>query len=93
MKAKTQFPPAGDNAAALVAAGEVELAVQQKGEIMNVAGVDVVGPLPADLNKVTTFAAAVIASSKNPEGAQALLKFLQSPEATKVFKASGFEMD
>jgi molybdate transport system substrate-binding protein len=93
MKAKTQFPPAGDNAAALVAAGEVELAVQQKGEIMNVAGVDVVGPLPADLNKVTTFAAAVIASSKNPEGAQALLKFLQSPEATKVFKASGFELD
>ena len=49
--------------------------------------------LPADLNKVTTFAAAVIASSKNPEGAQALLKYLQSPEATKVFKASGFELD
>lgn len=93
MKAKTKFPPAGDNAAALVAAGDAELAVQQKPEIMNVAGVDVVGPLPADLNEVTIFAAAVIGGSKNLDGAQALLKFLQSPEAAKVFKASGFESD
>jgi molybdate transport system substrate-binding protein len=93
MKTKTKHPPAGGNAATLVATGEAELAIQQKPEIMNVAGVDVVGPLPADLNKVTTFAAAVIASSKNPEGAQALLKFLQSPDAAKVFKASGFEPD
>jgi len=93
MKAKTKYPPAGGNAATLVATGEAELAIQQKPEIMNVAGVDIVGPLPADLNKVTTFAAAVIPNSKNPEGAEALLKFLQSPEATKVFKASGFEPD
>jgi molybdate transport system substrate-binding protein len=93
MKAKTKYPPAGGNAATLVATGEAELAIQQKPEIMNVAGVDVVGPLPVDLNKVTTFAAAVMANNKNPEGAEALLKFLQSPEAVKVFKASGFELD
>jgi molybdate transport system substrate-binding protein len=93
MKAKTKFPPAGGNAATLVATGEAELAIQQKPEIMNVAGVDVVGPLPADLNKVTTFAVAVVVGNKNPEGAAALLKFLQSPEVAKVFKASGFEPD
>jgi molybdate transport system substrate-binding protein len=90
MKPKTKFPPAGGNAAALVATGEAELAVQQKPEIMNVAGVDFAGPLPADLNTVTIFAAGVTAASKNAEAGKALLKFLQSPEAEKIFKASGF---
>jgi molybdate transport system substrate-binding protein len=93
MKAKTKHPPAGGNAATLVASGEAELAIQQKPEIMNVAGVDVVGPLPGDLNKVTVFAAAVTAQSKAPDAGRAFLKFLQSPEAAKIFKASGFDED
>jgi molybdate transport system substrate-binding protein len=92
-KAKTKHPPAGGNAATLVATGEAELAIQQKPEIMNVAGVDVVGPLPGDLNKVTVFGAAVTASSKSADAGRAFLKFLQSPEAAKVFKASGFDED
>jgi molybdate transport system substrate-binding protein len=90
MKPKTKFPPAGGNAAALVATGEAELAIQQKPEIMNVAGVDVVGLLPADLNTVTTFAAGVTSASKNLDAGKGFLKFLQSPEAEKIFKASGF---
>jgi molybdate transport system substrate-binding protein len=93
MKAKTKHPPAGGNAAALVASGEAELAVQQKPEIMNVAHVDVIGPLPGDLNKVTVFVAGVTTGSKNVEAAKTLLKFLQSDEASKVFKASGFDPD
>ena len=93
MKGKTKYPPAGGNAATLVATGEAELAVQQKPEIMNVAGVDVVGPLPGDLNKVTIFTAAVTASSKNADAGRAFLKFLQSPAAAKIFKASGFDAD
>lgn len=93
MKAKTKYPPADGNAATLVATGEAELAVQQKPEIMNVAGVDVVGFLPGELNKVTIFAAAVTTGSKNADAGRAFLKFLQSPEAAKVFKASGFDAD
>jgi molybdate transport system substrate-binding protein len=93
MKGKTKYPPAGGNAASLVATGEAELAIQQKPEIMNVAGVDVAGPLPRDLNKVTIFAAGITSNGKNVDAAQALLKFLQSPEAAKVFKASGFDPD
>jgi len=93
MKGKTKYPPAGGNAASLVATGEAELAIQQKPEIMNVAGVDVAGPLPRDLNKVTIFAAGITSNGKNADAAQALLKFLQSPEAAKVFKASGFDPD
>jgi len=90
MKAKTKFPPAGGNAATLVATGEAELAIQAKPEIMNAAGVDVVGLLPAELNTVTTFAAGVTAASKNPDAGKTFLKFLQSPEAEAIFKASGF---
>jgi molybdate transport system substrate-binding protein len=93
MKDKTKFPPAGGNAAALVATGEAELAVQQKPEIMNAAGVDVVGPLPGDLNKITEFAIGLSATGKNPDGEKALVKFLQSPEAAKILKASGFDPD
>ncbi len=70
MKAKTKHPPAGGNAAALVATREAELAIQQKPEIMNVAGVDVVGPLPGDLNKITVYGAGVIANSKNADAAK-----------------------
>ena len=64
IKSKTKFPPPGGNAATLVATGETELAIQQKPEIMNAAGVDVVGPLPGDLNKVTAFAAGAVADSR-----------------------------
>jgi molybdate transport system substrate-binding protein len=90
MKAKTRHPSAGGNSARLVASGEAALAVQQKSEIMSVTGVDIVGLLPGDLNKITEFAAGVTAGSKSPDAGKALIKFLQSPDALKVFEASGF---
>lgn len=93
MKAKTKYPPAGGNSAGLLVSGEAELAVQQKPELMNIPGVDIAGLLPADLNKVTPFVAAVPADSKNVDAAKTLIKFLQSPDAVKVLKASGFNVD
>jgi molybdate transport system substrate-binding protein len=93
MKPKTKHPPAGGNSGTLVATGVAELAIQQKPEIKNAAGVDVVGPLPDALNKITEFGAGVTSTSKNVDAGKALLKFLQSPEADKVLKASGFDPD
>ncbi len=93
MRAKTKHPPAGGNSAGLLVSGEAELAVQQKPELMSVPGVDIVGLLPADLNKVTAFAAGVTTDSKNADVAKALIKFLQSPDAIKVLKTSGFDVD
>ncbi len=55
-KDKTKHPPAGGNAANLVASGEAELAIQQTPEVKGVSGVDLVGILPGDLNNITTFA-------------------------------------
>jgi molybdate transport system substrate-binding protein len=91
MKAKTKHPPPSGNTANLVVAGEADLAVQQEPEVMSVAGVDLVGPLPADLNNITVYAAGVGAGSQHAEAATALIRFLHSPEAQAVFKAKGLK--
>jgi molybdate transport system substrate-binding protein len=74
-----------------VVAGEAELAIQQEPEVMSVAGVDMVGPPPGDLNNVTIYAAGVGAGSAQAEAANALIKFLHTPEAAAVFKAKGLK--
>jgi molybdate transport system substrate-binding protein len=89
VKAKVKYPPDGSNAADLVAKGEAELAVAQEPEVKAVAGADLVGPFPAELNNVTMFTAAVGVDSKQSDAAKALIKYLQSPEAAAVFKARG----
>ena len=89
MKAKTKFPPPSGNAANLVVSGEAELAVQQEPEVMAVSGVDMVGPLPADLNNITLYTAGTGTGSQQKEAANALIRFLHTPEAAAVFKARG----
>jgi molybdate transport system substrate-binding protein len=89
VKDKTRHPPAGGNAAKLVVSGEAELAVQQEPEVISVTGVDLVGPLPADLNNITTYSAGVSTATKDAAAGNALIKFLHSPEAQAVFKARG----
>lgn len=91
MKDKTKFPPPSGNAANLVVSGEAELAVQQEPEVMAVSGVDMVGPLPADLNNVTAFSAGLGAGTKEAAAATALMRFLHTPEAAAVFKARGLK--
>ena len=58
---------------------------------MSVAGVDMVGPLPAELNNITTYAAGPGAGTTQAEAANALVKFLHTPEAQAVFKARGLK--
>jgi molybdate transport system substrate-binding protein len=91
MKPKTKYPPPGGFSANLLMTGEAELAVQQKPELLHVAGVEIVGLLPGDLNVVTEFAVAIMASCKNGEAGKALIKALRSPEATRVFRSKGLD--
>jgi len=91
MRAKTKYPPPGGFSGALLLTGEAELAVQQKPELMHVAGTEIVGLLPGDLNMVTEFAAAIMQGSKNAGGAMALIKMLQTPEAAAEFRAKGLD--
>jgi molybdate transport system substrate-binding protein len=91
MKPKTKYPPAGGFSAELLLSGEAELAVQQKPELLHVAGVDIVGFLPGDLNLITEFAAAIMAGSQNIQMGKALIAGLRSPEAAAVFRSKGLE--
>ena len=75
----------------LAARGEVEVAIQQVSELMEVPGVDIVGPLPAELDAVTVFSGALFAASPRKGAAMALLKFLSSPDAAPVYGRKGLE--
>lgn len=81
--------PAGVPVGALVARGEVELGFQQLSELMHLPGIDVVGPMPPGTEIVTTFSAARCAASTQPDAADALLRFLASPEAAEAKRRHG----
>ena len=89
MKPKTKYPPPGGFCANLLMTGEAELAVQQKPELLHVAGAEVIGLLPGDLNVVTEFAAAIMTGGRNADAAAALIEMLQSSQAGAVFRSKG----
>jgi len=73
----------------LVARGEVELAVQQVSELMEVPGIDVVGPLPPELQEITVFSGGLFATSPRREAGMALLRFFSSAKAAPVYERRG----
>jgi molybdate transport system substrate-binding protein len=75
----------------LVAAGKAEIAVQQIPELMAVAGIELVGPLPQEVQATTVSAAGIFAGSKQADAARALLDFLSTPASASVLKAKGLE--
>ncbi len=90
MKAKTTLVP-GAQSPELVAKGEVELGIAQASEIVPIAGVQLVGPLPGELGSLTLFTGGVGAESGSADAAKALIEFLSGPEAAPHFKSKGFE--
>ena len=77
--------------ATFVVKGEADIAIQQLPELLHVEGAEVVGPLPGDLQNVTTFAAGIPAASTQAEAAKALIRFLQTPESAAVIKKHGLD--
>jgi molybdate transport system substrate-binding protein len=86
-----KLKPLTIQAADAVAKGDVELGMTQISEILPVAGAELVGPLPAEIQVNTVFAAGVSTSAKNADEAAALVKFLTAPPAAAVIKAKGME--
>ena len=86
---KVRGPPSGEPVAAVVARGEVEIGFQQVSELIHVAGVTFVGPIPAELQPGFSFAGVITSASKQPDAALALLRFLASPEATSTILKNG----
>jgi len=62
----------------VVASGEAELGVQQLCELAPVRGIEIVGPLPAEVQKLTYFAAAIPVNAANPQGARQLMDLIPS---------------
>ncbi len=78
-------------AAQACADGEVEIAIQQISELMPVAGLDIVGPLPDAFQKVTMFSAGLGATTSNRAAAEALITLIRSAECAPVLRARGLE--
>ena len=81
----------GGYVAELVADGTAEIAVHQISEIVPVKGVTLVGPLPAEIQNMTVYAAGIGAAAREPAAAQALIAFLAGAAAAPVLKARGME--
>ena len=75
----------------LTARGEAEMAVQQISELMPVAGIDIVGPLPDEVQKISVFAGGVFRTAKNPEGAETLISYLADPRLAPLLIRKGLE--
>jgi molybdate transport system substrate-binding protein len=75
----------------VVARGEAEIGFQQISELKPISGIELVGPLPDEVQKITIFSAGIVIGSQEPEAAKALITFLASPAATKAISASGLQ--
>jgi len=73
-----------------VATGEAEIGFQQTSEIIPVKGVKLVGQLPGDLQKVTTYTAAIMTDAKARQPAEAFIRYLTGKEGRSVFLSKGF---
>src|SRR5215475_3193532 len=90
VKPKAKLIPGGA-VAEHIARGEAELGIHQISEILHVQGVTLVGPLPAEIQNYTVYAAGLGAQAKEGDAAKALLKTLTSPAAAEVLKSKGME--
>lgn len=90
VNAKSTVIPQGFTAE-LAASGQVELAIQQVSELMAVSGVDIVGPLPREIEPGTVFSAGLFAASPRRAEGQRLLSFLSSKDVAPRIRAFGLE--
>jgi molybdate transport system substrate-binding protein len=90
-KAKYGAGGAAGLAGLVVLRGEADIGIQQMAELIAVDGIDVVGPLPPDLQMVTTFTGTIPATASHPEAGRALIGYLTTPAAKAVIKAKGLE--
>jgi molybdate transport system substrate-binding protein len=81
----------GTPVAEFVAAGDVEVGMQQSNAIMPVAGVDYAGPLPGELQEYLYFSAGLLTISKQPKVAQEFMAFMAAPENAAHLRKSAME--
>lgn len=75
----------------VVARGDVEIGFQQVSELLPIPGIEIVGPLPALVQRMTTFSAGIGTRSQQPAAGLALIRFLAGPDARQVVRDAGLE--
>jgi molybdate transport system substrate-binding protein len=91
VKAKFRSVPSGGTIGTIVANGDCEIGFQQVSELVHIPGVDYIGPLPADVQRVTVFSIGLQTGAPNPGPAKALVAFLTTPAAVAVMQKHGLE--
>lgn len=81
----------GGYAAEAVASGKADLCLHQISEILPVKGVTLVGPMPAEINKVTVYTSSLLTGAPTPDAGRALLAYLARPEFRPKFAAAGLD--
>ena len=89
MRPKTKYGTS--NVGQMVADGEAELGVQLINELLPIRGVEIVGPLPAEVQSYVTLTACVGTQASEPAIAEEFIRFLTAPAALPVIKAKGLE--
>jgi len=90
-KINVKAAPRGARATEMVAEGGADLAVMPVSEILHAAGVDFAGSLPPEIQFIQMFSAAVVAGSREIDGAKRLIEFLASARASEAIRKSGME--
>ncbi|MDB6084187.1 MAG: molybdenum transporter substrate-binding protein [Gammaproteobacteria bacterium] len=91
IRGRVVVPPPGTAVGSLVARGAAELGFQQTSELMNVAGIELVGPLPPEIQSITIFSGAISAACRDPAAARSLLSFMASPVVAGIKQRHGME--
>jgi molybdate transport system substrate-binding protein len=81
----------GERVGTLITRGEAEIGFQQMSELLPITGIDIVGPLPSEVQRVTVFAAGIAAQSTHPDVARAYIRFLASKDAARAVARTGLE--
>jgi molybdate transport system substrate-binding protein len=92
VKPKHRSVPSGGTVGTIVASGEAEIGFQQVSELVHIAGIDYIGPLPPDVQKITVFSSGIQAGANAADAAKALVRFLTAPGAHAAIKAAGLEL-
>jgi molybdate transport system substrate-binding protein len=90
MTSKIVVPDPGTPVGEVVAKGDAEIGIQQISELLPVPGIEIVGPLPEPLQKITIFSGGVLTAAKEPDGAAALLKFVAA-ESPRLLEQKGLQ--
>jgi molybdate transport system substrate-binding protein len=91
IKSKVKIAPSGMPVGDIIARGEADIGFQQVSELLPVAGIDYIGPLPPDIQQITVFSAGIHTGATQAEAAKSLVKFLTSPQAVPTIKKTGLE--